>query len=50
MSKRILAVEDQKDLRTMLGDFLSASGYTVIEAVARPARIRFAPSSDGPLG
>jgi len=33
MSKRILVVEDQEDLRTILRDFLSASGYTVIEAV-----------------
>ena len=27
MSKRILVVEDQEDLRTILRDFLSASGY-----------------------
>jgi CheY-like chemotaxis protein len=33
MSKRILIVEDQEDLRAILRDFLSASGYTVIEAV-----------------
>jgi two-component system, cell cycle response regulator DivK len=33
MSKRILVVEDQEDLRAILRDFLSASGYTVIEAV-----------------
>jgi two-component system cell cycle response regulator DivK len=32
MSKRILVVEDQEDLRAILRDFLSASGYTVIEA------------------
>jgi DNA-binding response OmpR family regulator len=32
MNKRILVVEDQKDLRAILRDFLSASGYTVIEA------------------
>jgi CheY-like chemotaxis protein len=33
MSKRILVVEDQEDLRAILRDFLSAYGYTVIEAV-----------------
>jgi hypothetical protein len=33
MSKRILVVEDQEDLLAILRDFLSASGYTVIEAV-----------------
>jgi CheY-like chemotaxis protein len=33
MSKRILVVEDQEDLRAILRDFLSASGYTVIEAI-----------------
>ena len=33
MSKRILVVEDQEDLRAILRDFLSASGYTIIEAV-----------------
>jgi two-component system, cell cycle response regulator DivK len=33
MSKRILVVEDQEDLRAILHDFLSASGYSVIEAV-----------------
>jgi two-component system, cell cycle response regulator DivK len=33
MSKRILIVEDQEELRAILRDLLSASGYTVIEAV-----------------
>jgi two-component system cell cycle response regulator DivK len=33
MTKRILVVEDQEDLRAILRDFLTASGYTVIEAV-----------------
>jgi two-component system cell cycle response regulator DivK len=33
MSKRILVVEDQEDLRAILRAFLSASGYSVIEAV-----------------
>ena len=32
MSKRILVVEDQEDLRAILRSFLSTSGYTVIEA------------------
>jgi len=32
MSRRILVVEDQEDLRAILRDFLSASGYAVIEA------------------
>jgi two-component system cell cycle response regulator DivK len=32
MSQRILVVEDQEDLRAILRDFLSASGYVVIEA------------------
>ena len=33
MSKRILVVEDQEDLRAILRDLLSASGYDVLEAV-----------------
>jgi len=33
VSKCILVVEDQEDLRAILRDFLSASGYAVIEAV-----------------
>jgi two-component system, cell cycle response regulator DivK len=32
MSKRILVVDDQEDLRGMLRDLLSGTGYTVIEA------------------
>ena len=32
MSKSILVVEDQEDLRAILRDLLSASGYIVIEA------------------
>jgi hypothetical protein len=36
MSKRILVVEDQEDLRAILRDFLSASGYTVIEPWMAP--------------
>jgi two-component system cell cycle response regulator DivK len=33
MSKRILVVEDQEDLRANLRDLLTASDYAVIEAV-----------------
>jgi DNA-binding response OmpR family regulator len=33
MRKRVHVVENQQDLRAILRDFLSASGYTVIEAV-----------------
>jgi two-component system, cell cycle response regulator DivK len=33
MSRRILVVEDQEDLRAILRDLLSTSGHTVIEAV-----------------
>ncbi len=33
MSKRILVVEDQDDLRAILRDYLTATGYEVIEAV-----------------
>jgi DNA-binding NarL/FixJ family response regulator len=33
MSKRILVVEDEEDLRAILRDLLSANGYTVVEAV-----------------
>jgi two-component system, cell cycle response regulator DivK len=32
MTKRILVVEDQNDLRAILRDFLTASGYDVVEA------------------
>ena len=33
MTKRILVVEDQEDLRGVLRDLFTSSGYTVIEAV-----------------
>ena len=33
MRKRMLIVEDQEDLRAILRDFLSASGYETLEAV-----------------
>jgi two-component system cell cycle response regulator DivK len=32
MNKRILVVEDQEDLRGVLRDLLTGSGYTVLEA------------------
>jgi two-component system cell cycle response regulator DivK len=32
MTKRILIVEDQEDLRTILRDYLRASGYETVEA------------------
>ena len=32
MKQRILVVEDQDDLRAILRDFLTASGYDVVEA------------------
>jgi len=32
MTQRILVVEDQDDLRAILRDFLTASGYDIIEA------------------
>ena len=33
MSKRILIVEDKEDLRAILRDYLTASGYEVVEAL-----------------
>jgi two-component system, cell cycle response regulator DivK len=44
MSKRILVVEDQEDLRAILRDLLSASGYTTVEAVDGEAGIAKAKS------
>jgi CheY-like chemotaxis protein len=32
MSKRILIIDDQEDLRGVLRDLLSGSGYAVVEA------------------
>ena len=32
MTKRILVIEDQEDLRGVLRDLFTTSGYTVIEA------------------
>ena len=47
MSKRILAVDDQEDLRGVLRDLLNGSGYTVIEAADGEAGVAKA-KSDNP--
>ena len=44
MSKRILAVDDQEDLRGVLRDLLNGSGYTVIEAADGEAGVAKAKS------
>jgi two-component system cell cycle response regulator DivK len=44
MSKRILVVDDQEDLRGVLRDLLSGSGYTVIEAADGEAGVTKAKS------
>ena len=44
MSKRILVVEDQEDLRAILRDLLVGSGYEVIEAVDGQAGVATAQS------
>ena len=44
MSKRILVVEDQEDLRGVLRDLLTGSGYTVIEAADGEAGVAKAKS------
>jgi two-component system cell cycle response regulator DivK len=44
MSKRILVVDDQEDLRGVLRDLLTGSGYTVIEAADGEAGIARAKS------
>jgi two-component system, cell cycle response regulator DivK len=44
MSKRILVVEDQEDLRGILCDLLSGTGYTVIEAADGEAGVAKAAS------
>ena len=44
MSKRILVVEDQEDLRAILRDLLVGSGYDVIEAVDGQAGVATAQS------
>ena len=42
MSKRILIVEDQEDLRAILLDLFTVSGYTVIEAADGGAGVALA--------
>ena len=44
MSKRVLVVEDQEDLRGMLRDLLAGSDYSVIEAADGAAGIAMAKS------
>jgi two-component system, cell cycle response regulator DivK len=44
MSKRILVVDDQEDLRGVLRDLLTGSGYTVIEAADGEAGVTKAKS------
>ena len=44
MIKRILVVEDQDDLRGVLRDLFTTSGYTVIEAADGAAGIAMAKS------
>ena len=44
MTKRILIEEDQEDLRGMLRDLLSGTGYTVIEAADGEAGVARAKS------
>jgi two-component system cell cycle response regulator DivK len=48
MSKRILIVEDQEDLRGVLRDLVSGTGYTVIEAADGEAGIAKAKSEHRP--
>ena len=45
MSKRILVVDDQEDLRGVLRDLLTGSGYTVIEAADGEAGVAKAKSA-----
>jgi two-component system cell cycle response regulator DivK len=44
MSRRILVVDDQEDLRGVLRDLLAGSGYTVIEAADGEAGVAKAKS------
>ena len=44
MSKRILVVDDQEDLRGVLRDLLAGSGYTVVEAADGEAGVAKAKS------
>ena len=45
MSKRILVVEDQEDLRGVLRDLLTGSGYAVLEATDGEAGVASAKSA-----
>jgi two-component system, cell cycle response regulator DivK len=45
MTKRILVVEDQEDLRGVLRDLFTRSGYTVIEATDGAAGVASAKSN-----
>jgi two-component system, cell cycle response regulator DivK len=49
MSKRILVVDDQEDLRGVLRDLLAGSGYTVIEAADGEAGVAKAKSDQPDL-
>ena len=49
MSKRILIVEDQEDLRGMLRDLLTGSDYSVVEAADGAAGIAMAKSEQPDL-
>ena len=42
MTTRVLVIEDQADLRAILRDFLTASGYEVVEAETGEAGVRLA--------
>jgi two-component system cell cycle response regulator DivK len=44
MTKRILVVEDQDDLRGVLRDLFTSSGYTVIEAADGASGVALAKS------
>jgi CheY-like chemotaxis protein len=43
MSKRILVVDDQEDLRGVLRDLLTGSGYTVRPQMGRPSTAKRQP-------
>ena len=49
MSKRILVVEDQEDLRAILRDLLTGSGYIVTEAADGAAGVAMAKSEQPDL-
>jgi two-component system cell cycle response regulator DivK len=49
MSKRILVIEDQEDLRGVLRDLLTGSGYAVLEAADGEAGVASAKSEQPDL-